>query len=73
MAYRMSEAAAREEATRLNTTARPMHRYTADVYDHTTDYPPHLLERWGVLHEFQYADRPDLGWINGGFVWFSRR
>jgi len=75
LSYRMPEAAARAEAARLNAENRPNRRYTAAIYDHTTDCPPNFpaLERWGVLHEYQYADRPDLGWINGGFVWFSPR
>jgi hypothetical protein len=37
-------------------------------------YPDLNLPRdqwdWGVVREWRYEDRPELGWFGGGFVWF---
>ena len=71
MPYAMSEAAAREEAERLNQSARPFTRFVVDRYPDGN--LPRASWAWGVRREYQYADRPELGWINGAFVWFPPR
>jgi hypothetical protein len=48
-------------------------RYTdcnQPVRDHVDPNVIHFGWDWGVRREFRYDDGPDLGWINGGYVWF---
>jgi hypothetical protein len=71
MTYALPEAVAREEAERLNASPPPRTRYVVDRYP--DGQRPRCAWLWGVRREYQYADRPDLGWINGGFIWFPPR
>ena len=71
MTYALPEAVACEEAERLNASPPPHTRYVVDRYP--DGQLPRASWLWGVRREHQYADRPDPGWINGGFVWFLPR
>jgi len=69
MTYAISEAAAVEEAKRRNDAlGTPTQRWVVDRYP--DGQIPREQWSYGVRHEYKYADRPEFGWINGGFVWF---
>lgn len=50
-----------------NSDAVSNDRYVATLYP--DGRRPKGSRQWGVQRETRYADRPELGWINCGFVW----
>jgi len=67
MAYGFTDKAVAERKASQLTNLNPLCRF--DVQAHSWA-PNNAPLTWGVYRYRQYDDRPDLGWIGAGFVWF---
>lgn len=66
MSYHLADRQQAEaESLRLNAAFNPHSQFHAALHDV-------VRGKWGVVQYRQDDDRPQLGWINRGFVWNPR-